>query len=305
MNEEIEYAEMLEIPVSTVSVVKKKRTRKRKEETPAPAPLASASTEARDLKESLIEKVNDKRFDTPDDLSMDAHEFAESVNSDGNIDFGEFPERVDTVRLYDDDGLDGALYPREIPLGEWQDREEPRAKKAVRILLGAEFAVACALCGAIFLTNVFMPTSAINTFFRALESGKSTAQRDSRTYADFTLSSVVNDYADTELNLSPTGVLSFTDACCVYPAADGKVGEITQNADGSYLVKITHSDSFSGVISGLSTVYYAVGDEVKARVPVGYTDGETQVQVTMYSSGQLLSCFEVTDENCLAWVSEE
>ena len=33
MNEEIEYAEMLEIPVSTVNVVKKKRGRKRKAET--------------------------------------------------------------------------------------------------------------------------------------------------------------------------------------------------------------------------------------------------------------------------------
>ena len=172
-------------------------------------------------------------------------------------------------------------------------------------MLGAEFAAACALCGAIFLTNVFMPNSAINSFFRALESGKQTVQRDSRTYADFTLSGVVNDYADTELNLSPTGILTFTDACCVYPAADGKVGEITKNTDGSYTVKIMHSDSFSGVISGLQTVYYTVGDSVKANVPVGYTDGETEVQVTMYSSGRLLNCFEVTDENCLAWVSEE
>ena len=32
MNEEIEYAEMLEIPVSTVSVVQKKSARKRKAE---------------------------------------------------------------------------------------------------------------------------------------------------------------------------------------------------------------------------------------------------------------------------------
>ena len=30
MNEEIEYAEMLEIPVSTVNVVRKRRSRKRK-----------------------------------------------------------------------------------------------------------------------------------------------------------------------------------------------------------------------------------------------------------------------------------
>ena len=41
MNEEIEYAEMLEIPVSTVSVVRKKRARKGKTATES-AILASS-----------------------------------------------------------------------------------------------------------------------------------------------------------------------------------------------------------------------------------------------------------------------
>jgi len=48
-----------------------------------------------------------------------------------------------------------------------------------------------------------------------------------------------------------------------------------------------------------------VGDKVKANVPVGYTDGEAQVQVTMYSNGELLNCFQVTEENCLAWITQE
>ena len=50
---------------------------------------------------------------------------------------------------------------------------------------------------------------------------------------------------------------------------------------------------------------YGVGDTVKTNVPVGYTAGETEVQVTMYSGGELLNCFELTEENCLAWVSAE
>ncbi len=301
MNEEIEYAEMLEIPVSTINIVKKKRSRKRKEETPAP-PRAVAE-EPRDLKESVIEKVNDKLLDPPAEITADAALFAESANSGGEIDFGDFPERIDTVRLYEGNFTD-ELYPREEPLDHGA-RQETKKEKRIRILLGAEFAAACALCGAIFLTNVFMSNSAINTFFRALENGKQTAQTDDRSYADFVLSGVVNDYSDAELTLSETGVLSFTQACCVYPAADGKVSEITQNADGSYLLKIAHSDSFSGVINGLDAVYYAVGDSVKANVPVGYSAGENEVQVTMYSSGLLLNCFEVTEENCLAWVAEE
>ena len=65
------------------------------------------------------------------------------------------------------------------------------------------------------------------------------------------------------------------------------------------------SNTFTGVISGLNHVYYEVGSAVKANVPLGYTNGETDVQVTMYSNGTLLNCFQLTDENCLAWVTQE
>ena len=84
-----------------------------------------------------------------------------------------------------------------------------------------------------------------------------------------------------------------------------KVQEVLQAENGLYTVKIAHSDTFTGVMEGLQQVYYAVGDEVKANVPVGYTDGEAQVQVTMYSDGVLLNCFQITEENCLAWVVQE
>ena len=181
---------------------------------------------------------------------------------------------------------------------------ETTSEKRARIVLGAEFAVACALCGAIFLTNVFMPGSAINTFFRSLGDQNTTAT-DARTYADFTLSNVVSELSDAELNISPAGILTFTSECCVYPAADGTVSDVTKSDDGTYTLKISHSDSFTGVIGGLDVVYYQVGDEVKANVPVGYTDGETEVQVTMYSNGELLNCFELTEENCLAWIEQK
>jgi hypothetical protein len=166
-----------------------------------------------------------------------------------------------------------------------------------------EFAVACALCATIFLTNIFMPNSAINTFFRSMNGMDNTAT-DTRNYADFTLSPVISDLSNAQLNLSPTGILSFTEEGCVYPAADGVVAAVEQEKDGTFLIKISHSDSFTGVIGGLDYVYYAVGDTVKCNVPVGYSEGEAEVQVTMYSQGLLLNCFELTEENCLAWVEE-
>ena len=313
MNEEIEYAEMLEIPVSTVNVVRKnqrRRKQKASDSTQASEHVETSATPT--LKASVIAQVND-RLNEPsaqEEITAEAELFTESANSAGELRFDPIPERIDTVRLYSDDydpfgesnrNRDNYGYERENDGGRYATNEKT-APKALRVALGAEFALACALCGAIFLTNVFMPNSAINTFFRSL-SGNETTQADARPYSDFTLSAVVSELSDAELNLSPTGILSFTDECCVYPAANGKISSVTKTADGGYTVKIAHSDTFTGVVSGLDHVYYSVGEEVKANVPLGYSGGETEVQVTMYSNGELLNCFQLTEENCLAWVS--
>lgn len=300
MNEEIEYAEMLEIPVSTVNVIHKKRRKKAQK---------TEQTDVPTLKDSVIAQVNTRVED--EQVIIPADQLAESANSQGYVDFDSVPERIDTVRLFADETERKNAYAEnffsevdeENDEGMYEMKQETRGQKALRLTLGIEFAAVCALCGAIFLTNVFVPNSAVNTFFRAVTE-PTVQQSDAREYSDFTLSPVVSELSDAELSLSAAGVLSFTDECCVYPAVDGEVSEVTRNEDGTYTLKIGHSDSFSGVIAGLNQVYYAVGDEVKCNVPVGYTHGETPVQVTMYSGGVLLNCFQLTEENCLAWVEE-
>ena len=316
MNEEIEYAEMLEIPVSTVNVIKKRRRRKQKTE---PIPQAQSET-LPPLKDSVIAQVNDKlqEIEPQGEITADAELFAESANSEGSIDF-DFPERIDTVRLYSENhkthfwNRRKTLAPQDVDLENDLENEAPmyalneknnEPSRAFKIALNTEFAVACALCGAIFLTNVFMPTSAINTFFRSLN-GETAAAGDARSYTEFTLSPVVSELSDTQLSLSPTGILSFTDEACVYPVADGTVKEVIRSADGTYSVKLAYSDLFTGVIGGLDHVYYVVGEEVKRNVPIGYSEGESEVQITMYSEGELLNCFQITEENCLAWISQE
>ena len=322
MNEEIEYAEMLEIPVSTVNVVRKNSRRKKRAEGAHPK---NAEPQEAPLKDSVIAQVNERLREEPaaqedsssTPLQVEPDLFAESVNSEGRLDFDPIPERIDTVRLYSTEGSTSPfadrLHAQDYSLnsenegGRYALKKKTRLEKALDITLNAEFIAACALCGAIFLTNVFMPQSAINTFFRAIADAPAIVQTDDRTYADFNLSPVVSVLSDAELTLSPAGILSFQDDCCVYPCANGKVAEVSRSTDGIYTIKIKYSDSFSGVINGLSQVYYAVGDEVKANVPVGYADGKTEVQVTMYDSGALLNCFHLTEENCLAWLenSEE
>ena len=333
MNEEIEYAEMLEIPVSTVNVVKKKNRRVRGKNQP-------------NLKERLISRVNDRvgndsyaeegAYSAPasameqnpiyasaenaaiEDAAQNTPAPESEVNAYAYADGG---ERLETVLLSDEEGKTakkrrGRFFfgrkDESVPLDEEEGGYDDggtgviktKAERRSGIFLTVEFALACALCGTIFLTNVFMPTSAINTFFRSLMPAEE-EQADNRIYSDFTLASVVSELSDAEITVSPAGVLSFTDECCVYPAVDGKVAEVTKNASGTYDVKISHTDSFYGIISGLDYVYYTVGDKVYSNVPVGYSKGESAVQVTMYSGDELLNCYAVDDENCLAWIESE
>ena len=268
MSEEIDYAEMLEIPVATVNVVKKKPRR------------------FRDLKSLAVGKVNermesrargrDKTY-AGNDFAGDAASAAGTSGAESAA--GDVPPSEGTV-------TETALSPYEEPVR----RTHP--------VLIVEFALACLLCLTIFLTNVFMSNSAINTFLRGiLNPAESEA---ALTYSDFTLSGVVSEFADVEITVSSAGVLSFTAECSVYPACDGTVKSVTQNGE-TYTAVIAHSDTFESVYTGLTSVYYAAGESVLSGVPLGYTQGESAVQVTFYQDGQMLNCYSVDAENCLSW----
>lgn len=326
MNEEIEYAEMLEIPVSTVNVVKKKNRRVRGKNAP-------------NLKERLISRVNNRvgdpdysRAAPADALAQDPlYAAAENAALEDAAQNSPLPEsevnayaysdggeRMDTVLLSDEPTEKGWRKRKKLRFseedaafeGELSENEPGRyamktpSERRSGVFLTVEFALACALCGTIFLTNVFVPQSAINTFFRSLMPAAA-EKADTRVYSDFTLTSIVSELSDAEITVSPTGVLTFTDECCVYPAVDGKVASVLKNSDGTYDVKISHTDSFYGVIGGLDYVYYQTGDKVYANVPVGYSKGETAVRVMMYSGDELLNCYTVDNENCLTWAKSE
>lgn len=240
MNEELSYAEMLEIPVETVTVNRREKKRRAREE---------------DLPEQVVERVND-RVESGDPAYAESRTIEREVRPARGV------------------GL------------------------SRRILIG-EFAAALALCALIFLTNIFLTDSAINTFVRGLFTGTADAA-DTRVYSDFTLSSVVNDYTDVELAVSETGVLSFTAACSVYAPCEGEVAAVHGDAENGYTVELRHSDSFSTVMSGLTNVYFAQGDNVPSNVPLAYTDGTHTVRVTFYENGSLLNCYTVGEDG-LAW----
>ena len=249
MSETIDYAEMLEIPVSTLNVTKKSRKKKNDE-----------------LKDRVVESVNERVSPEPEEPPV--------ASGENVIDYGEFDRA-----------------------------EEKPARVHKRFLesrlLMAEFVAVVALCAAILLTNIFWPSSAINTFFRGLIEGQpASAAPDERTYSELTLGSVVSDDGIV-CSVSETGVLTFTGECSVYAPYGGIVQSVTEN-EGTYTMEIEHTTSFSTVVSGLTSIYLAAGDTVYATIPVGYCAGG-EVSVSMYDNGSLISAYTVNEQNDIVW----
>ncbi len=235
----LEYAEMLEIPVNTVNVVKKKSLFRRR------------GQEKEDLKEDVLENVNSRLEDEE-----------------------AYSPRADFIQT--------------------ENLSEPQVKitkkrDGFNTILLAEAVAACLLAGGIFLTNTLVDNTAINN----LVSGFSQTTAEEAEYYDFTLSPVVSALSDAEVSMTDNGVICFTDQTAVYPVCDGKISSVTSE-DGLYTVTVEHTSSFSSVFTGLSEVYCAVGDSVKSNIPFAYSDGQSEVRVSMYDGQTLLSGYTLS-----------
>ena len=248
MEQELDYAEMLEIPVSTVNVVKKKSLFKRKT---AEKPAVQAPEINQDeLKERVVESVNER---------VGAYVYSEDLS--------------------------------EQPVEKKKHTLKFGKDKASRILIG-ELVAVCVIAVAIFLTNIFMPTSAINTFIGSFS--KKTAVEEPG-YSDLELTAVVSELSDVDVQIADGGYLYFKAESCVYPVCDGTISSIVAD-EGNYTVQIAHTSRFSSVVTGLSSVYCAKGDKVRSNLPFAFSDGKTEVQISLYDGNTLLKCYSLSGE---------
>lgn len=242
MNQELDYAEMLEIPVSTVNVVKKKSFFKRRQKDVQP--------QTDELKAQVVESVNER---------VGAYAYAEDLSDPVK------PQKTVAVNGKDKSG---------------------------KVLLFEAVALGLIAIG-IFVTNIFMPNSVINTFINSF--GNSAQEVTEPTYAEFKLAPVVSERSDAEVAVSESGVLSFTAEGSVYPICKGKVSKVYED-NGLYTVEVAHTSTFTSVITGLTNVYSELNTNVVSNIPIGYSDGQSEVKVTMYDGGNLLNCYTITDE---------
>lgn len=261
MSQPIDYAEMLEIPVNTLNVTKKRGKKK---------------GGAEELKARAVEAANERAAASGENVT-DYESPAPAAEEAG--------------------GEQGAAF----AAGEEAAGSAPRLKKFLdsKLLLG-EFVAVCALCAGILLTNLFWPQSAINTFFRGLMTEETPAALpDERSFSEVEAGSIVSD-ENISVSVSDAGVLSFTAEASVYAPCGGTVQSVAESG-GVYMMEIEHTSSFSSVISGLTYAYLPAGSEVYATIPVGYSDGSHEVTVSMYDGGTLIRAYTLGEENDIVW----
>lgn len=270
MNEKLQYATMLDIPVNTCNItnqtIKKKRNSKKKKVNPE------------QVKEELIVKVNsgiEEERIIPQTENLDVNYQTEHV---GGVDYTESIALEDTVSVY--------------------DTKISTAKKKFKFtVIGVQLAAIGVLIATIFLTNAFYADSGINVFFRSVfGSGDAVEVVDERTYEQFApVISVGGEAYGVE-----EGVITFTGKGSVYAPCNGTVSAITEKEDGTFDIEIMHSDNFKTLLCGLQYVYANEGDGVFNNIPVGYYNGENANMCFVGSDGAVISEYKIVD-NSVVW----
>lgn len=240
MNEKLQYADMLEIPVSTTSITYKRIKKKR-----AKKPKVSSE----DVKNELIEKVN-----APLELT------------------GQDQEIVET---------------------------QVRSKRKGFSIVSLQLCVIALLVVVILVSTVTNPNSGINVFLNQVFGGEQIVDSiDERTYEQFS-----PVFASSESGLEyviENGNTTVNGTGTAYAPVDGKVESITLDGEGKYSLTVYHSENFSSVISGLTFCYADVGDQIKAKIPVGYSAEKTFTLCFLDGNDAVLTGYQIVN-NQVVW----
>lgn len=268
MNEKLQYATMLEIPVNTCSVTlkpaKKKGIWKRK----------FKNLEA--VKEQLMNKINSESSDetiseqvvnsVENNLVINEQEEQE-LNENGNQ---MMLENTATVKVIND-----------------------KSKKKFKFsVISTQFIIIALLVATIFLTNALYADSGINVFFKNVFGTTQTETVDTRSHQDFAPVIAVGEMTVITID---NGIMTFSGEGSVYSPCDGKVSAINLDENGKYSYEITHSTNFKSVISGLDYAYAGLNDNVYSNIPVGYVTESGATMCFKSGSNLVISNYNIID----------
>ena len=291
MNDKLQYATMLEIPVSTCNITEipktNKRGRKKKKVNPET------------VKQELIEKVNSvqdgaEKIEKPEerqiiDQAQIEQEYSEQLRAEEtqSPELLEQPEQEVMAEEHQESATVRSIKERE-------KTEKPKFKFSI---IGVQLAVIAVLAATIFLTNAFYADSGINVFFRNVFGNGEVVSTDARTYDKF---SPVIAMGNNQGVVLTDGVISFGGEGSVYAPCDGVVSSLTRDENGKFVMEITHSENFKSLITGVDYVYAGLNDKVYRTIPVGYLDADGATMCFTRADGSVINNYKIID-NMVVW----
>lgn len=265
-----DYAEMIEIPVSSCEI------------------FVTPKTNDKRAKKRLLKRFKRTPFPFRRQKSGETKDTASET--------GIYKQKEQPDFVYESDGYNdsdaASLSYDEAQAENFAEKGKKRFFKWD--IVTAQIVTVFVLAVGILLTNIFWKDSGINNLLKSVFASD-TVTADERNYDAFDVFSPSKN----EVELS-NGVMTLTKSGAVYSPADGKVLSVELN-NGKYTVKVLHSDSFITVITGADYIYLAEGDRVFSSTPVCYSkEGGTQVK--MYDNDVILTDYSIQDGK-IVWQS--
>ena len=283
MNEKLQYATMLEIPVNTCNITykptKKKKIKNKKK------------LSQEDIKEKLLEKVNNQTLLEQNDNSMFESEngcqsstmFEKEVDNQNN-----FSEEQGFVEQENAENLQSVTITK-------QEKKHNKEKRKMSII-GVQLMIIGALVAIIFLTNSFYAESGINVFLRNIFSTPS-VETEIKLHNEFSPVLALGGAGEYQIS---DGIISCNTTGSIYAPCDGTISMIEKDDNGKFNIEISHSEQFKTVISGLDYAYQEIGGMVFGNIPVGYVK-EQQISLCFRDGeGNALTNFELNG-NAVLW----
>ncbi len=267
MNEKLQYASMLEIPVNTCKVTKLTHKKRR--------PFKKKRVNDEQVKAQLLKKVNEEQ-ELKQEIKVESQQ--EDVLEQQELTLeNENPVQQNACSV--------------------SVSKEPKKRKPFKFsIVGVQLVIIGALVLTILLTNTLYADSGINVFLREVFGTESTIT-DVREYDEF--SPVISMGNNSGVSVKD-GIITFSGEGSVYAPCDGKVSKVIQTESGKFDVEIMHSQNFISVISDVEHVYVTQGDVVYSNIPVGYLKADGASICFMDNEGVLLGNYQIVD-NLVVW----
>ena len=268
MNEKLQYASMLEIPVNTCQVTKLTRKKRR--------PFKKKRVSDEQVKAQLLKKVNEEQ------------ELKQEIKVGSQQEDNVCPQQELTLEN-ENQAQQNTCSVSVV--------KEPKKRKPFKFsVVGVQLVIIGALVLTILLTNTLYADSGINVFLREVFGTESTVT-DVREYDEF--SPVISMGNNVGVSVKD-GIISFAGEGSVYAPCDGKVSKIIQTESGKFDLEIMHNQNFKSVISDVEHVYVAQGDVVYSNIPVGYLKADGASICFMNNEGTLLGDYQIVN-NMVVW----